>query len=320
MHRSQVSPLQQVKDMAAYNWRNVLTHVGATDEMLSGNHMKCPLCKQGKDCFRFTDYQKGGEYFCNKCGHGDGLDFISKYCDVSLMDAAHIVSRYFGKELDTSKAMEVDHKKVKILAVARRLASQAKVITPEDTAGRYLISRGIDPAFFSAALRLHDGVNTGDGQIYPTMLASVCAPGKGCVSLHQTFLDRMGRKAPMADPRRYMKISIPKGSAIRLHPVQDGVLGVAEGIETALSAHMLEGIPVWAAMDTGKMANFAPPADVHTVVIFADNDANFAGLKGAANLAHSLSIRGLTVRIEIPDKVGTDFNDVLMERRGVIAA
>jgi len=37
-----------------------------------------------------------------------------------------------------------------------------------------------------------------------------------------------------------------------------GVLGIAEGIETALSAAVLDGVPVWAALNTSLLARFEP--------------------------------------------------------------
>jgi putative DNA primase/helicase len=46
-------------------------------------------------------------------------------------------------------------------------------------------------------------------------------------------------------------------------PHQD-VLGIAEGIETALSASILFNVPVWAALTEGLLQEWVPPPDVRT--------------------------------------------------------
>ena len=42
--------------------------------------------------------------------------------------------------------------------------------------------------------------------------------------------------------------TMPTGAAVRLMPHEE-MLGIAEGIETALSASILFNVPVWAALD-----------------------------------------------------------------------
>jgi Toprim domain-containing protein len=52
-------------------------------------------------------------------------------------------------------------------------------------------------------------------------------------------------------------------SAVRLFPIpSDGHLGVAEGIETALSAAAIFGIPTWAALSDDGVARWQWPAEV----------------------------------------------------------
>jgi len=88
------------------------------------------------------------------------------------------------------------------------------------------------------------------------------------------------------------------------------VLGVAEGVETALAAANIFGIATWAALNDGGVERFEPPAEVERLVIFADNDANGAGQRAAYALAARLSGR-LEVDVKIPEKPDTDWNDVL---------
>ena len=68
-------------------------------------------------------------------------------------------------------------------------------------------------------------------------------------SLHRTYLDRYSGKAQVAEPRKMLG-SMPTGAAVRLMEHAD-VLGIAEGIETALSASALFNVPCWAALTAG---------------------------------------------------------------------
>ena len=73
-------------------------------------------------------------------------------------------------------------------------------------------------------------------------------------------------------------------------------LGVAEGgLETALSAGLQHQIPVWACGDAGLFGKWQPPEFVKEVIIYGDNDANFAGHAAAYKLAHRLCSKGACV-------------------------
>ncbi|EEP88969.1 alpha replication protein of prophage, partial [Yersinia kristensenii ATCC 33638] len=49
--------------------------------------------------------------------------------------------------------------------------------------------------------------------------------------------------------------------AIRMFPVSS-TLGIAEGIETALSAYQIYGVNTWATINSGFMSKFIVPAGV----------------------------------------------------------
>ena len=84
-------------------------------------------------------------------------------------------------------------------------------------------------------------------------------------------------------------------------PHQD-MLGIAEGIETALSASILFNVPVWAALTAGLLEEWTPPATVTTVFVFGDNDASSTGQAAAYTLAQRLKAKGLSVFVEIPHR------------------
>jgi putative DNA primase/helicase len=99
---------------------------------------------------------------------------------------------------------------------------------------------------------------------------------------------------------------------VRLMPIGDrGILGIAEGIETALSASVLFNVPTWAALDKHGLENFLIPDDVVALMIFADNDADGGGLMAAKKLQARCEVRS---EVLMPDKVGTDWNDVHASR------
>ena len=86
------------------------------------------------------------------------------------------------------------------------------------------------------------------------------------------------------EPRRLMPGIIAKGAAIRLGPAGD-VLGIAEGIETALSVTALFGVPCWAAVSAAMLAAWQPPPEAKRIIVFGDNDPNYAGQSAAYALA-----------------------------------
>jgi putative DNA primase/helicase len=122
-----------------------------------------------------------------------------------------------------------------------------------------------------------------------------------------------GWKSGDSVKRLLMRGSLPEGSAVRLWPAQTA-MGIAEGIETAISAAMMFKMPVWAALNAQNLVKWTPPEGVTHVTVFGDNDLSFTGQAAAYRLANRLvSINGLRVDVEIPDYPGHDWNDVIRE-------
>src|SRR5450759_3506935 len=100
------------------------------------------------------------------------------------------------------------------------------------------------------------------------------------------------------------------GCAVRLMPWGE-VLGIAEGIETALSAAMIDDVPVWAALNTSLLAKFEPPPGVVRLRVYADRDE--AGLASALRIVERLQGR-TQLEIRIPSAPAKDWNDTLISR------
>ena len=134
---------------------------------------------------------------------------------------------------------------------------------------------------------------------HPAMLALITDPAGQPVSVHRTYLADL----PV---RRKAVSSFGPGPTIRLAPVAP-IMGIAEGIETALSAAKLFNVPTWSVMSDYGVATFEPPPECKRLIIFADHDG--AGQRAASSLAERLSI---PTDIKTPERPGDDWNDVLV--------
>ena len=138
-------------------------------------------------------------------------------------------------------------------------------------AERYLTEyRGI-PTPHSPSLRFaHSLRYPTSGLHLPAMVAAIQAPDRQAVAIHVTWLNiTTARKAPLSDPRKTFG-SIGNG-AIRFGTVTD-VIGIAEGVEDALSAQHLTHVPCRACVGAHRMHRVAFPPTVRELHIFADDD------------------------------------------------
>jgi hypothetical protein len=104
-------------------------------------------------------------------------------------------------------------------------------------AATYFESRGLHPPW-PIWLRYHGALRHGPtGLRFPALVAGVTNGGGKFVAIHRTFLKlNGGGKAAVSDPK--MALGALQDGAVRLGRA-DKVLGLAEGIETALSAQQL---------------------------------------------------------------------------------
>ena len=204
-----------------------------------------------------------------------------------------------------------------------RLWAQCVPLVPGDPVTLYLKRRGFAGVWpLPACLRLHRALPCwGEGSeklgAFPTMVAPVVAPGGRVVALHRTYLSADGRKAAVPSPRKLTATAGPLGGAcIRLHEARGGVVGIAEGIETALAAALAFGVPTVAAYSAGNLAAWHWPAGANRLMVFGDNDA--AGRKAAGDLRARACAAGLACEVLIPTEDGTDWCDVWARRRAAI--
>ena len=200
-----------------------------------------------------------------------------------------------------------------------KLWAETKPLHTDDAVSRYLINRGLTVPD-CGAIRAHDGLDYWHGGqcigTYPSMVAAVTSPTGELVSIHRTYLTADGFKATVPTVKKLCASAGPlMGASIKISAPMvrdDGnqALGIGEGIETALAAAMLFGVPVLSAVSAHGLAAFEPPHDVQNIYIFADNDLNQVGQGAAARLAEKLTYQGHTVRVHTPSIIG-DWNDEL---------
>ena len=149
---------------------------------------------------------------------------------------------------------------------------------------------------------------------FPCMMARVTdAITAKPITLHFTRLAPDGRgKAPCERPKRLLAGHRKTGGVIRL--VEDAEvtqsLGLAEGIQTALTVMACGWRPVWATVDAGNMAALPVLNGIETLTLFADNDLSGAGRKAAQECAERWREAGKEAGIVMPELLGSDWNDV----------
>ena len=186
----------------------------------------------------------------------------------------------------------------------------------DSPAERYLAGRGISAG--SPDLRYHPRTPLGPKgavRFLPALLAAV-RTDLGVIALHRTFLEfKTFTVARFDGPKRALG-ALGRG-AVRLHGPRGGKLGLAEGIETALSARELFGIPCWATLGTERYGLVSIPESVSELHLFIDHDA--AGEQAERRARAAYAREGRVIVTHRPEQPGADFNDVLRARQPVTA-
>lgn len=302
------------KDRAVGRWRSLLPALGVDVKFLTGKHTGCPICNQGKDRFRFDDKAGNGTWICSQCGAGDGLALVMRVRTVLYPQACRMVDA----ELPSSHVEGISAVKTSSPnAMAERglaMWGQAAPLDGADAASLYLRRRGIEQPY-PAMLRVQEKMpythEDKSRTKHPAMVARFVSPDATSSTWHVTYLDGSGRKADLPTVRKLWPGRVPEGGAVRLAPSAE-TMGIAEGIETAMSAMQVFGVPVWAALNSGNLFKWQPPSNVRHVLIFGDTDTNFDGQTKAYALAHRLKLSGMNVEVRLPDFDG-DWNDYLQD-------
>jgi putative DNA primase/helicase len=327
--------LPEIKELAKGRWATIFEELAPELHEAMANaprHVACPV-HGGTDGFRlFEHYDDTGRGVCNTCGpQKSGIDMLMWVKGWDLKTTiSHIAN--FLREDEVNPHPEpvfkrefrprVDPKVAE--ARLRQVWSESVPIagTPAET---YLVKRGIWRENLSDCLRYHPDMVYVDNKTkkgvakYPCLIAPVRNIEGQIVTLHRIYLTPEGDKAPVDEVKKMMSPRMQvTGSAIRLFPADSEVLGVAEGIETALAAHAISRMPVWSCVSAGLMEKVKIPNHVKQLVVWADLDKSRRGEAAAQALAKRFEGTDVAVEICLPfaklgenDK-GIDWLDVML--------
>lgn len=192
---------------------------------------------------------------------------------------------------------------------ALALCRSASPILPSTEAAGYLQARGCSLPHPDGDLRFLAAHRHPGGWRGPCLLALVTDAITGePMTLHRTWVQPDGSKAPIDRPRLLWP-GLPKaGGVVRLWPDDEVTLGlcVAEGIETALTAAAGFGM-AWSTIDAGNLAALPVLDGIESLTIVADHDP--AGKKGADACRRRWLEAGVEVRVWQAPNAGADLND-----------
>jgi hypothetical protein len=280
----------------------------------------CPFHEERTPSFAvYSDH-----YYCFGCGrYGDVFAWLSANRQLTFPEAV----RYLGARPSSD-----------YVPVRPRCPSSGHRSSPQsllriwrealDPRGsmveRYLLNRGGLRIPEGDALRFHPRCQRGSREMpggpefRPAMLALRTDPLSGrAVGIHRTFLlpDGSGKAPTVRQDGVSLRPKMILGSwgIIRLYPQAEiaGALGIAEGIENALTAAQILGCrPVWAAGSSTVLAHLPDLPGLEALHIFADADDAGVGLAAARQCAQTWVAAGREVAIHVP-KLGTDWNDLV---------
>ncbi|WP_156959018.1 CHC2 zinc finger domain-containing protein [Labrenzia sp. DG1229] len=276
----------------------------------------CPFHQEKTPSFTVNDAK--GFFHCFGClAHGDILDWWQKSEGLSFNDARDRLRREAG-DLTTNVVRRSKPSSPSVDKDALRKQMEARSIWRESgplrgTVGEAYLwrARCIGIEALPDCLRFHPGLLLGPRQSErcPALITAVTNSIGKLVAIQRTFLKSDGSgKAALSAPKRSLG---PVGQgAVRLASAQT-ILGIAEGVETGLSAMELFSVPVWCVLGS-NLSRVELPNSVGRVVVFADRGR--AGEDAAVKARHAFRSQGRKVVVRFPD-AGEDFNDALKAMR-----
>lgn len=146
---------------------------------------------------------------------------------------------------------------------------------------------------------------------YLPALVAALRNDEGVIAIQRTFLTPAATLAGLERPKRGLgRYGI---GAVRLHAPVSGRLGLAEGIESALSAHILRKVPCWATLGNERFGIVAIPDSVTELHLFLDADAGGDLAEARARARHARP--GRAIIAHRPEAPFRDWNDALRARR-----
>ncbi len=232
---------------------------------------------------------------------------LFEYC-ADLVGAAPV--KINGKAGEHRTTRESKHE-AEIARILERAQSTAGTL-----AEKYFTSARNLPSVEMGDVRFHPDCTHWETQTgWPAIIAIVRdRQGNATGGLHRTYIARDGSSKAQVSKAR-LSLGPIQGGAVQLSPIYESRLGLTEGIETAIAASWLYGIPTWAALSAENLKAFEFPDGLKHLTVFADRGE--AGENAAATLKARAEAIGIKADIELPES-DDDFNtDVINGRRPI---
>jgi phage/plasmid primase-like uncharacterized protein len=304
-------------------------------------HVHCPVHGgENGDAFRlFPDTNMTGGGVCNSCGvNSNGFALLMWIKGWTYPETLQRVQEALG---ECQKHPPIQQPKPRPVKAKKPFDAekQKKVLNyiwggslPLDHADseigrRYLKNRGLkfpdahalrDIRFHPCLSYYENGQKKGD---FPGL---VCLfrdkEGKPC-TIHRIYLSADGKKADLPNGKKMM-LSVNgekiNGGGIRIGKMES-VIGIAEGVETALAIRQATGLSMIATTTAVLLKHLDIPEGVKFVCLWGDKDRSETGEKAILGLGSKLLAQGIKIacfvpQSEIPEgKKGIDWLDILAD-------
>ncbi len=271
----------------------------------------CPHCDRGPRDDALGINVETGAFHCFRCGWKGRVG--------GAIEAGRTIARIDDPAVAERKRERLRKTWRETMPLSHKLA--APVVS-------YLKARGLSEILKAppTTLRAHPGLEYFDGAEslgrFPAMIGLFHGAAGEPVTLHATYLRSDGcAKAGVPSPKKILSVPVrgaTKGGAIRLYEPVRGILGVAEGIESALSLRALKGFPVWASYCADNLEHLRLPDGLRHLHIGVDRDDSGKGEAVAKALAARVSKWRSRPRVSLwfPEIDGPgDLNDEVLKVR-----
>lgn len=272
-----------IKQKAIGRWVGIYQSLGIA--IPCKKHGPCPVCG-GKDRFRMDDKDGKGTYFCNQHGAGDGFKLVSEVLKCDVKEAFESVARI----IDVVPLNPITQEKPISPEILRKVFKESYPVKKNDPVHKYLKNRGL--LELPETLRYSPKCWEPDTRKeYPAMLSIFRLPDGEAITMNRIYI-KDGKKLDIDHPKKIMPaLKKMNGGAVRLYEGKSEVIGVCEGIETAIAIHQMYGVVMWACLTAELLESFEPPEWVDTVRIYSDNDYTYTGQKASFILANRLVVQ-----------------------------
>jgi hypothetical protein len=347
------NPIQHIKKECDFRWETILRQlapdlVPVIDK--AGKHALNPRTNNPVGMRTLPTFSSDGATYVSEgsgFGNADGIETLAYYLNSKKQAISTLMSYLREGQVSPSHVArnksEIAKKKAEQTAKDERervrikqnlvdLANRCLDINADDAVVPvYFLRRGLEiltapnfpsDIYFVKDLKYYHEDQNGDVTegYFPAMVAAVRNYKGEIVSFHRTYLDVSGKKADVPEAKKLTESNYSiSGAGIRLYQ-PNKVLGLSEGIETALAVHAATGMPMWSTITANGLESIIIPEGVSHIAIWADFDKSGTGQTSAIRLQERLVQSGYSVSIFLPkgrvpeEKKSVDWLDVLNEK------